>query len=125
MYELTPQTVLVKEGFKRNTQIKVQISHLGAMIVDQALHMGSFSHISGVDRLFVAPELNTFKLGPKCDVWSIGVILYLIITGGVADKRHEEVFNFNEPIWFTISEELKEFMLMALAVDPKQRASVD
>jgi len=95
------------------------------MLVDQARHQGSFTHVSGVDRLYLAPELNSFKLGPKCDVWSIGAILYLLMTGGVADKRHEEHFDFKEPVWFEVSEELKTFMLMALAVDPKQRASLD
>ena len=46
-------------------------------------------------------------------------MLYLLITGGVTDKRHEEFFDFSEPIWFNISEELKEFMLLAVTVDPK------
>ena len=51
------------------------------------------------------------RLGPKSDVWSIGAILYLLITGGVNDKRHEEVFDFHENIWFNVSEEMKDFML--------------
>ncbi len=95
------------------------------MLVSQARHHGSFSHISGVDRIFIAPELNSFKMSPKCDVWSIGIIIYLLITGGINDKRHEEMFDFKEPVWFSVSEELKEFMLMALVVDHKQRASLE
>jgi serine/threonine protein kinase len=78
-----------------------------------------------VDRIYIAPELNNYKTGPKCDVWSIGIVLYLLITGGIQDKRHEEFFDFKEAVWFSVSEELKEFMLMALVVDPRQRASLD
>ncbi len=51
--------------------------------------------------------------------------MYLLITGGINDKRHEELFDFKEPVWFSVSEELKEFMLMALVVDHKQRASLE
>ena len=57
-------------------------------------------------------------------MWSIGIILYLLVTGGVNDKRHEEHFDFKEPIWYNVSEELKEFMLMAVNEDLNQRASI-
>ena len=62
---------------------------------------------------------------PKSDVWSIGAIIYLLITGGVTDKRHEEFFNFQEPIWFNISEELKEFCLSAVQIEPQKRSSIE
>jgi len=95
------------------------------MLVAQAQHQGSVSFISGVDRVFLAPELQSYKMGPQSDVWSIGTMLYILITGGVTDKRHEEFFDFKESIWFNVSEELKEFMLMALQVDPQNRGSID
>ena len=84
------------------------------MVFSQTLHQGTASYISGVDRIFLAPEISQYKMTPKSDVWSIGVLIYLLITGGVTDKRHEEFFNFQEPIWFNISEELKEFCLSAV-----------
>ena len=97
----------------------MQLSHIGAMLVDVAKHEGSFNHVSGVDRLYLAPECNDLRLSPKCDVWSIGTILYLLTTGGTLDKKHEEHWDFREPVWYSLSEEFKEFLMLALAVHPK------
>ena len=96
------------------------------MMLAQTQHNGNPGYVSGVDRLFLAPEINhLIKKEPKSDVWSIGVILYLLITGGVTDKRHEEFFDFKEQVWFNVSEELKEFMMKLVAVDPKHRATLE
>ena len=38
LYQLAPQMVLVKDGFKRGSQIKVQLSHLASMVFSQTLH---------------------------------------------------------------------------------------
>ena len=81
--------------------------------------------MTGVDRIFLAPEVNEVRLSPKCDVWSIGAIIYLLTTGGTMDKKHEESWSFNEPVWYATSEELKDFLMMSLRVYPQERASID
>jgi len=67
----------------------------------------------------LAPEANDLRLSPKCDVWSIGALLYLLTTGGTLDKKHEEHWDFREAVWYSSSEEFKEFLMLALAVHPK------
>ena len=70
--------------------------------------------LSGVNILFLAPE---YYEGDDCDykidVWSIGAILYLLVTGGVRENRgidHEESWDFREPIWYSLKEYLLNFM---------------
>jgi len=81
--------------------------------------------VTGVDRLFLAPEwYKKNEVSEMNDVWSIGVILYLLITGGANDKKHEEQFDFKEQQWLSVSEELMEFMLGAVMMDPKKRMTI-
>tara|TARA_B110001450_G_C17205832_1_gene313370 strand:+ start:255 stop:425 length:171 start_codon:yes stop_codon:yes gene_type:complete len=52
--------------------------------------------------------------GAKCDIWSIGVITYIILSGippfnGASDQEIMKKvklgkFNFNDPVWKSISD---------------------
>lgn len=35
---------------------------------------------------FMSPEIFKGTYGPKCDVWSLGVVLYMIVTGELPFK---------------------------------------
>lgn len=82
--------------------------------------------VTGIDRLFLAPELyrQDNKVSELNDVWSIGVMLYLLITGGSDDKRSQETFDFREQQWMSVSTELVEFIKACVTSDPKRRSPV-
>ena len=80
---------------------------------------------AGVNKFFMAPELAELNEGPHNDIWSIGTILYLLITGGVQDRIHGEKFDFNEPVWQNCSDELKEFIELFIINQHTARASMD
>ena len=46
---------------------------------------------------FIAPEVLNAKYGKECDYWSVGVLLYLLVTGTYpfdsVTKNRTEVFN--------------------------------
>lgn len=71
----------------------------------------------------------------KCDIWSCGVILYIILCGyppfnGPSDKKIlEQVmigrYEFEGDEWSVVSDEAKEFISRLMQYDPMQRYSAE
>jgi calcium-dependent protein kinase len=82
---------------------------------------------------YIAPEVLLRNYDEKCDVWSCGVILYILLSGTVpfygetdaeilaAVKR--ATFTFYSPTWNDISTEAKELVTKMLAFPPSRRIS--
>lgn len=83
---------------------------------------------------YVSPEVLSGNYDEKCDVWSAGVILYIIICGdppfnGQNDneiyKRIKlKKFGYTNPIWNGISENAKDLINLMLS-DPDKRPSAE
>ena len=122
---LTPQNILVRSGIdNRQDPILLEIVNTVPMLLTHMKNPNSFSYVSGVDRLFLAPELNLCDVGFYNDVWSVGTILYLMVTGGRTGKKKEK-FDFKEDVWYEVSEDLKLFIMDMLQVEGSRRATVD
>eukprot|EP00826_Nyctotherus_ovalis_P024653 TRINITY_DN1902_c0_g2_i2.p1 TRINITY_DN1902_c0_g2~~TRINITY_DN1902_c0_g2_i2.p1 ORF type:complete len:313 (+),score=72.26 TRINITY_DN1902_c0_g2_i2:773-1711(+) len=80
---------------------------------------------------YIAPEVLLRNYDERCDVWSCGVILYILLSGTVpfygetdgeilaAVKR--ATFSFYSPVWEHISTEAKELVTKMLAFPPSRR----
>ncbi|XP_058777776.1 calcium-dependent protein kinase 28-like isoform X1 [Vicia villosa] len=80
---------------------------------------------------YVAPEVLKRKSGPESDVWSIGVITYILLCGRRPfwDKTEDGIFkevlrnkpDFRRKPWPTISTAAKDFVKKLLVKDPRAR----
>ena len=82
---------------------------------------------------YIAPEVLNESYDEKCDIWSSGVILYILLCGyppfnGESDTDimksvRKGVYDFPVEEWATVSKEAKDLVSNMLKYDPKQRLS--
>ncbi|KAJ3674841.1 hypothetical protein LUZ60_005457 [Juncus effusus] len=80
---------------------------------------------------YMAPEVLKRNYGPEVDVWSAGVILYILLCGvppfwaeteqGVAQAIIRSVIDFKRDPWPKVSENAKDLVRGMLNPDPKKR----
>jgi calcium-dependent protein kinase len=83
---------------------------------------------------YMAPEVIDQNYNEKCDVWSLGVILFILLSGKppFQGETDEEIFRKikNEPlrfrgnVWTTVSDEAKALLARLLTKDPSHRPSI-
>ncbi|CAL9068808.1 unnamed protein product [Musa banksii] len=72
----------------------------------------------------MAPEVLKRNYGPEVDVWSAGVILYILLCEseqGVAQAILRSVIDFKREPWPKVSDSAKDLVRHMLDPDPKQR----
>ncbi|OVA03272.1 Protein kinase domain [Macleaya cordata] len=82
---------------------------------------------------YMAPEVLKRNYGPEVDVWSAGVILYILLCGvppfwaeteqGVAQAIIRSVIDFKRDPWPKVSDNAKDLVRRMLDPDPKKRLS--
>jgi len=80
---------------------------------------------------YVAPEVLNREYTKSCDIWSIGVITYILLCGyppfygdtdnQIFDSVRTARFDFPSPDWDGISEAAKDFICALLRKDPSKR----
>ncbi|KAL7137202.1 hypothetical protein ABFS83_10G076900 [Erythranthe nasuta] len=80
---------------------------------------------------YVAPEVLRKNYGPECDVWSAGVIIYILLSGvppfwdeteqGIFEQVLKGDLDFVSEPWPSISDSAKDLIKKMLVRDPKKR----
>ncbi|CAO2147902.1 unnamed protein product, partial [Urochloa humidicola] len=92
-----------------------------------------FSGITG-STYYAAPEVLQKCYGPEADIWSVGVILYILLSGippfwaeteeGIASEIVQGKLDFESDPWPSISDSAKDVVRCMLTRDPKKRLRV-
>ncbi len=126
--DLKPENILLDT--KKNNIIK--IIDWGTARFFNKLKNKKMNKISGTP-YYIAPEVLFEKYDELCDVWSCGVIMYILLCGyppfnGETDneilaKIKTGKFTFPEEEWSSVSYESKDLIKCMLEFDPKKRYS--
>lgn len=124
--DLKPENVLYTSK-EPNADIKLVDFGLSSKFGDDKMHT-----IVGTC-YYVAPEVLKQKYGPKCDLWSLGVMMYLLLAGKppfvgkdkfeVFDKIRKSKYSLEGDVWNSISEEAKDLIRKLLNKNQKRRLS--
>lgn len=76
---------------------------------------------------YIAPEVLTAEYGKECDIWSLGVCVYQLLTGQMpfdGDSQNEVFDKIRSGIFEMpkhISEDCKDILKKMICVDPNKR----
>ena len=125
--DIKPENILF-ETDEPNSEIKLIDFGLSRKYsVDQKMHT-----ILGTP-YYIAPEVLKGNYDEKCDIWSIGALTYIMLSGEppFKGKSNNEIFmkiikdpiKFNPYKWNNLSENSKNFIKLCLNKDPNKRPS--
>lgn len=82
---------------------------------------------------YIAPEVLKGKYVSKCDLWSIGVLMYILLSGylpfngDTADEVYAQIlsgkYSLKQKEWAKVSEDGKDLLSHLLVLDYKKRYS--
>jgi len=123
--DLKPENILITDK-KRPGSIKITDFGLAKFI-----RSGSISASSAGTPIYMAPEAWSGSFSDKSDIWSLGIILYELLTGappflddsldGLKRKIEKAALVAPTVLRHDIPEYLEEIILASLASDPKSR----
>lgn len=82
---------------------------------------------------YIAPEILAGEYNEKCDIWSCGVILYILLCGKppfdgdnddeILENVSKGIYKISGPIWSRVSGEGIDLVKKMLTFDPEKRIS--
>ena len=125
--DLKPENIIIEE---KNNETCIKLIDWGCARYFQKSK--KMSKMSGTP-YYLAPEVINGEYDEKCDIWSCGVIFYVLLCGypPFNGENNEEIiecvqkgkFDFPEEEWSEVSDAAKDLIKKMLTYDPKERPS--
>ncbi|CAG7895961.1 unnamed protein product [Brassica rapa] len=127
-----PNVVRIQSTYEDETSVHLvmELCEGGELFDRIAEKDTTFSELVG-SAYYVAPEVLLKHYGRECDVWSAGVILYVLLCGfapfdagtdnGIFREILQGKLDFETDPWPSISESAKDLTMKMLESDPKKR----
>ena len=128
--DLKPENLLLESPPQEGKEIIIKIIDFGtSSLFNPTTHL----HKKIGTPYYIAPEVLNMDYTEKCDVWSCGVILYILLSGypPFPGKSNEDImrkvrlgqFHFNHPEFNNVSADSKNLIRKLLVMDQKARVS--
>lgn len=123
--DLKPENILLEE---KGSTLSIKLVDFGA-----AVRLDSLTRKREVigSSFYISPEALEGNYSPKCDMWSAGVILYILLCGqapfqGANDdqifaKITKGTFSMDQPVWGRVSDSAKDLIRALLIKNVDER----
>jgi len=130
--DITPENILIENWSLKNDEMSLKI-----------IGFGKSNYFSPHDKLslkvgspqYIAPEVTRNEYNEKCDIWSCGVLMYILIVGRppfygysvneFMDSLAKGKFDMSSKLFENVSEMAKELIKKLLVFDYKERISAE
>nr|XP_006203557.2 serine/threonine-protein kinase 33 isoform X1 [Vicugna pacos] len=132
--DLKLENIMVKSSFidaNDEMNLNIKVTDFGLAVKKQGRSEAMLQTTCGTP-IYMAPEvINAHDYSQQCDIWSIGVIMYILLCGEppFMASSEEKLFelirkgelNFKKSVWDSISDSAKSVLKQLMKVDPAHR----
>ncbi|XP_077084519.1 serine/threonine-protein kinase 33 [Siphateles boraxobius] len=135
--DLKLENILVKSCHQGNDNdmVNIKVTDFGLSVKMGGVGSENMLEATCGTPMYMAPEVvNGHQYSQQCDLWSIGVIMYMLLCGEPpfiysSKERLSEMImkelTFSGPVWNTISDAAKNVIQCLLKVDPAHRITAN
>ncbi|XP_060118725.1 serine/threonine-protein kinase 33 [Heteronotia binoei] len=136
--DLKLENILVKSSYvdeENEIKLNIKVTDFGLAVQKVGGSESMFQSTCGTP-IYMAPEvISAHDYSQQCDVWSIGVIMYMLLCGeppflASSEEKLFEIIkkgdlHYEHSVWKSVSEAAKYVLQLLLKVDPAHRITAN